>query len=58
MSVKKPIILDETGKNMVQEMAKQNALLQILAKDSIKTLTDDWGECAEDCARRIRSSGI
>lgn len=43
MSVKKPIILDETGKNMVQEMAKQNALLQILAKDSIKTLTDDWG---------------
>lgn len=43
MSVKKPIILDETGKDMVQEMAKQNALLQILAKDSIKTLADDWG---------------
>ena len=35
---------------MVQEMAKQNALLQILAKDSIKTLTDDWGVCRGLCA--------
>ncbi len=40
----KPIILDETGQELVKAMGKQNALLQILAKDSMKTLTDDWSD--------------
>lgn len=44
MEVTKPILLDETGKEMVKAMGKQNALLQILARDSMKTLADDWSD--------------
>ena len=44
MAVTKPILLDETGKEMVKAMGKQNALLQILARDSMKTLADDWSD--------------
>ena len=37
--VKKPILLDETGKEMVAHMHTQNALLSAIARESINALT-------------------
>ena len=38
-TVKKPILLDETGKEMVSAMRTQNALLGAIARESINALT-------------------
>lgn len=38
-TVKKPILLDETGKEIVAHMRTQNALLSAIARESIKALT-------------------
>lgn len=38
-TVKKPILLDETGKEMVSAMRTQNALLSAIARESINALT-------------------
>ena len=42
-TVKKPILLDETGKEIVAHMRTQNALLSAIARESISTLTS-WKE--------------
>lgn len=42
--ITEPMLLDTTGKEMVRAMGKQNALLQILARDSMKALADDWSD--------------
>lgn len=39
--VTKPIVLDATGKEMVEAIKQQNALLQAMARESIATLTED-----------------
>ena len=38
-TVKKPILLDETGKEIVAHMRTQNALLSAIARESINALT-------------------
>ena len=42
--VTKPALLDET---FVKAMNKQNALLEVIARDSIKTMSNDWVGLAE-----------
>lgn len=51
--ITKPIMLDETGKEIVAAMGRQNALLHVLAKDAIKTLPEDWASVQ----RIVRSGG-
>lgn len=53
MSIAKPILLDETGKQMVSALNRQNALLEIMASDKVAELTTDLNEI-----RRLVREGI
>ena len=40
--VTKPILLDETGKEIVRALRQQNALLSAMARDSVNALASSW----------------
>lgn len=44
MAITKPILLDETGKQLLQAMNRQNAILEVMAADKLAELTTNLEE--------------